>query len=211
VSVSNVDFVSSKRRNKIIGSIVTAAILCGVGYFIFGYLMQTDDPRRQKGAIAEVLESTGEVQIVRNFKNIPSETGLIVMSGDFFRTRDGDTHVKVRYLDDKTTVAIGKMSNVIFNAMDNGKRMNLGKGTMTVTTPDQPAEKPMVIVTHSSEVTVLKGGTFTFEFIGLDATLSVENGEMRFRRFTDGKVVNVTAGQSHMFKPAGPEKIEFES
>ena len=78
--MNDVDFVSSKRRSRIIGSIVTAVILCGMAYFIFGYLMQTDDPKRQKGAIAEVLESTGEVQIVRNFKNIPSESGLIVMS-----------------------------------------------------------------------------------------------------------------------------------
>jgi hypothetical protein len=209
-SVSNVDFISSKRRSRIIGSTVTAVILSGVAFLIFGYLMQTDDPRRTKGAIAEVLESTGDIQIVRNFKNISSEPGLIVMSGDFFRTK-ADAHVRVKYLDDKTTVTIASNSNVIFNAIDNGKRMNLGRGTMTVNTPDQPADKPLVIVTHSSEVTNSKAGTFTFQFVGLNATLSVENGEMRFRRFTDGEVVTLAAGQSHIFKPAGPEKIEFES
>jgi ferric-dicitrate binding protein FerR (iron transport regulator) len=134
---------------------------------------------------------------------------MIVMSGDFFRTKD-DGQVKVKYLDDDTTVIVGNNSNLIFNAIENGKRMNLGKGTMTVTTPRQPADKSLAIVTHSAEVTVLEEGIFTFKFIGLDATLSVRSGKMRFRRFTDGRVVEMTAGQSHTFKPAGPEKIEFE-
>ena len=126
---NNVDFVSSRRRNRIIGSIVTAVILCGIAYFVFGYLMQTDDPKRQKDSFAEVLESTGEVQIVRNFKNIPSESGLIVMSWDFFRTKGGDARVRIKDLNDKTTLAIGNNSNVIFNAINNGERMNLGNHT----------------------------------------------------------------------------------
>jgi hypothetical protein len=203
------DFVSSKRRNRMIGSIVTVAILGVIAYVIFGYLLRTEDPRRQKGAIGEVMESSGEIQIVRNFDNIPSEPGMIVMSGDFFRTKE-DGQAKVKYLDDDTTVTIDGNSNLIFNAMENGKRMNLGKGTMTVSTPKQPADQPLIIVTHSAEVTALEECAFTFKFIGLDAVLSVESGKMRFRRFTDGEVVELTAGQSHTFKPAGPEKIEFE-
>jgi ferric-dicitrate binding protein FerR (iron transport regulator) len=207
--MGNEDFVSSKRRNRIIGSAVTAVILGTVIYFIFGYLLRTEDPRRQKGAIGEILESTGKIQIVRNFDEIPHEPGMIVMSGDFFRTKD-DGQVKVKYLDDSTTVTIGNNSNLIFNAIENGKQMNLGKGSMTVTTPHQPEDKPLVIVTHSAEVTFLEEGTFTFKFIGLDAILAVQSGKMRFRRFTDGRVVEISAGQTHTFKPSGPEKIEFE-
>jgi ferric-dicitrate binding protein FerR (iron transport regulator) len=131
------------------------------------------------------------------------------MSGDFFRTKD-DGHARIKYLDDGTEVTLGNNSNMVFNAVDNGKLMNLGKGFMTVAAPDQPDERPMIIITHSSEVTILKGGTFTFSFIGLDATIEVQTGKVRFRRFTDGRIVEVGAGQSHTFKPAGPEKIEFE-
>jgi hypothetical protein len=68
----------------------------------------------------------------------------------------------------------------------------------------------MVIVSHSSEVTLRKSSVFNFSFVGLDATLSVQRGKMRFRRFTDGMAVNVVEGQTHTFKPSGPEKIEFE-
>jgi hypothetical protein len=207
--LGNVDFVSSKRRRQIVGSTVTAVILGAVAYVIFGYLLQTEDPRRQKGAIGEILESSGDVEIVRDFNNISDEPQMIVMSGDFFRTKDNG-QVMVKYLDDGTTVTIGNNSNLIFNAIENGKRMNLGKGTMTVTTPQQPADKPLAIVTHSAEVILLEEGTFTFKFIGLDAILSVRDGKTQFRRFTDGKVVEIKAGQSHTFKPAGPEKIEFE-
>jgi ferric-dicitrate binding protein FerR (iron transport regulator) len=207
--MGNDDFVSRKKRNRIIGSIVTAVIVVAVAVFIFGYLLRTEDPRRQKGAIAEILESSGEVQIVRSFKNITGEPGMIVMSGDFFRTK-ADGQVKVKYLDDETEVTIGTKANLVFNAIDNGKRMNLGKGVMRVATTDKRADKPMVIVTHSSEVTVLEPGAFTFSFIGLDAILSVKSGKMRFRRFTDGKVVEVAEGENHTFEPAGPEKIEFE-
>jgi ferric-dicitrate binding protein FerR (iron transport regulator) len=203
------DFVSSKRRNRIIGSTVTIVILCAVAFFIFGYLLRTEDPRRQKGAIGEILELAGGIQLVRNFDDIPNAPGMIVMSGDFFRTKD-DGHVKVKYLDDGTQVTIGNNSNLIFNAIENGKRMNLGKGTMTVTTPEQMADKSLAIVTHSAEVIVLEEGTFTFKFIGLDAILSVQSGKMRFRRFTDGEVVELSTGQSHTFEPAGPKKIEFE-
>jgi ferric-dicitrate binding protein FerR (iron transport regulator) len=207
--MSDKDFVSRKRRGRIIGSIVTVVILGAVAFFLFGYLFQTEDPRRKKGAVGEIIESSGAVQIVRNFDNISSDPGMVVMSGDFFRTKD-DGIVKVKYLDDETTVTIGGNSNVIFNAMDSGKQMNLGKGLVTVSTPDQQPDKPMVLVTHSSEVTVLNGGSFTFTFVGLDASLAVQSGKMRFRRFTDGKTVELTAGQKHIFKPAGLGKIEFE-
>jgi hypothetical protein len=207
--MSNDDFVGRKRRNRIIGTIVTAAVIGAVTYLIFGYLLRTEDPRRRKGAIGEVLESVGEIQVVRSFKNMPSEPGMIVMSGDFFRTKDGG-RATVKYLDDSTEVTIGASSNLVFNAIDNGKRMNLGKGVIDVTAPDQPPEKPLIIVTHSAETMVLRGGAFRFSFIGLDATLEVQSGKIRFRRYTDGKIIELVAGQSHTFKPAGPEKIEFE-
>ena len=207
--MNNRDFVSKKKRNRIAGILVTLILLGVVVVFLFGYLLRTEDPRHQKGAIAELVENSGKIQIVRNYKDIVCSPGMIIMSGDLIRT-ETNGRVKIRYLDDGTQVTLAPDSNLIFNAMDNGKQIKLVKGVLDLNVPDQGMDTPMGILTHNSAVTLTKECELMFSFLGLNSTLSVQKGKALFRRFTDGRIIEVAAGQSHTFKPAGPDKIEFE-
>ncbi|MBN1850663.1 MAG: FecR domain-containing protein [Deltaproteobacteria bacterium] len=207
--MNNKDFVSKNRRNRIAGIIVTSILLVAAVVLVFGYLMGTEDPRLQKGAIAEVAENIGETQIVRNYKDIVCSPGMIIMSGDLIRT-EKDGRVKIRYFDDETAVTLHPESDLIFNAMDSGKHVKLVQGAISLEVPDQAKGIPMGLVTQNSAVTLTEECSLMFSFTGLNSSLSVQKGKALFRRFTDGMTIEVAAGQSHTFKPAGPDKIEFE-
>lgn len=203
------DFVSKKKRNRNIEIIVSLLLLVIGGYAIFGYLLRTEDPTRGKDAIGKVLERKGDMQVVRNFDNIPLEKDMVIKSGDFIRTRNNG-RFKIRYFDDDTKVTVTENSNIVFNALKNGKRMNLGKGKAHVWAPDQPENLPLSIITPSAEVTIKKEAEIILIHTGMNSELEVKKGEATFRRFTDGKTHKVSKGQKRIFEPAGPEKIEFE-
>lgn len=86
----------------------------------------------------------------------------------------------------------------------------LGKGTAVFSVPEQPKDQPLTVGTNSAAATVLEPGTFSMTFNQFDVSMEVESGKVKLRRFTDGKTVELSAGQSKEFKPAGPATIEFE-
>jgi ferric-dicitrate binding protein FerR (iron transport regulator) len=207
------DFVSSKKRSRVIGGVVSIGLLGVFAYFVFGYFLQAEHPGRGKGVIGQIALCEGTVQMTRDFDSIVCEPGMDVLAGDFFRIRGVGT-VHIVYADDGTEVRLRGTeefnTNIVCNGIEKGKQLTLGSGLAEVEAPDQPDQKPMVVSTSNAEATVLGGGRFQLQFLDLKTQLEVKSGKVRLRRLSDGATAEVAADESHTFAPAGPAKIEFD-
>lgn len=75
------------------------------------------------------------------------------------------------------------------------KELYLRHGRLSASVQKQPSGRPLLVHTPSAELTVL-GTQFNVETVSETTRLTVNQGRVRLKRLTDGKVVEVPAQQS---------------
>ena len=202
------DFSSSKRRQK---RITMTAVLIGIVCALclgakFVSLEKKGDTL--PGALAKVEAQSGKLMIKRGAGTVAYKPGFIVLAGDTFQTI-GESAVVITYLDDGTTIALGPDTTLLFNGSTGGKRTNMAAGVATFQIPPQPEEQPMVLASYNADATVTEAGTITQAYSGLATSFEVASGSLRVRRYSDGRITQLKAGQSHVCRPDDLGVIKF--
>lgn len=105
---------------------------------------------------------------------------------------------------DGTVVTVYGDSTLTFS--DQGQiETHLKEGRLSANVRPQPAGKPMLVYTRSARLEVL-GTVFDVEAEPVATTLSVKEGTVRVRRFSDGKTVDVPANH-HVVAAADREML----
>lgn len=203
------DFRSSKKRQQ---GITRAAVGVGVvlaAFLFFKFVSLEKQGDILPGTVAKVDEAHGTLLIKRGADTVEYEPGFIVLAGDNFQTI-GDATVKISYVDDGTRITMGPDTTLLFNGNEGGKRTNLSSGTVIFEIPAQPEGRPMVLASYNADATVVVPGSITQSYSGLATHFSVESGHIKVRRYSDGRVTEVRAGESHECKPDDMGVIKFD-
>ena len=203
------DFVSSKKRQQRIARIATSIlvlVMITMGYRFWAFEKPTTDAT---GALARVLQMQGTAMIKRGSETVPYVPGFIVEAGDTIQTL-AQSEMVVVYLDDDTRVTLSPHTTLLFNDSQGGKRTNLSGGQVELQVPQQPPDTPMVLASYNSEAIILAPGSYTQHYTGLATRFDVNQGKLRIRRFSDGRITEVIDGQSHECHPEDGGVIRFE-
>jgi ferric-dicitrate binding protein FerR (iron transport regulator) len=202
------DFSSSKKRQKRITQIAVALGCVFAIVMVIKFLSLEKMTDVLPGTLAKIQTMSGTMLIKRGADTVEYEPGFIVLAGDTFQTI-GDSTATIIYLDDNTKITIGPDTTILFNGNIGGKRTNLSAGTVTFVIPEQPKDKPMVLASYNADATVVRSGTFIQQYNGLATHLDVQSGELEVRRYSDGRVTRLTAGQTHTCRPDDMGVIQF--
>jgi ferric-dicitrate binding protein FerR (iron transport regulator) len=137
------------------------------------------------------------------------EPGFIVLAGDTFQTI-GESRAVISYLEDGTSASLEPYTTILFNGSVGGKRTNLSSGTVLFDIPKQPEDRPMVLASYNADATVLETGVMIQTYSGLATHFEVKSGALQVRRYSDGRISNVSAGQTHTCKPEDGGVIKFD-
>jgi len=151
------------------------------------------DPR----AIACVLESEGQIVIIRGADAIPYDPAMQLLGGDCYRTLD-DSRITVQYLDKSAKVTLMRNTNMYFLSSKGGKRINLAGGEAEFVIEDQPKGEPMIIATSNSEGEALEPGEYRIVFRDVVNRYDVISGKLLVRTFATGATREVNAGESYI-------------
>ncbi len=164
--------VAAPRRRRWIVWAAAAAVLAGAAAFFF--LGRADLPRVDlvEGSVAPAL-AVGER--LEAGQNVDVRRGRLVL----------------RY-DDGTRVELGP--ETALKDLEDRKAMSLARGTLTADVVPQSAAHAMVVRTPEGEARIL-GTRFTLSARGGSTRLSVEKGQVRLTRRSDGTSADVGAGQ----------------
>ncbi len=202
------DFSSSKKRQKRITQI---AICIGIVFTVVMvakfFSLEKKNPV-PAGALAKVDSMSGTLLIKRGADTVEYEPGFVVLAGDTIQTIGGSQAV-ISYTDDGTKVSMGPDATILFNGSAGGKRTNLSSGTVVFEVPEQPEDRPMVLASYNADATVRKDGVFVQTYTGLATHFKVQSGALQVRRYSDGRISEVSAGQTHVCQPEDGGVIKF--
>jgi len=152
------------------------------------------------GAVLEVIE--GSVAWIGESAT-PLQVGQAVPAGGALETR-GPRSLVVLKLDDGSRIELRPETRLErIQGTGEQKSLTLSQGTMVATIAKQSPPRSIVFLTPHAELTVL-GTRFLLE-VSTDATrLDLEEGRIRNRRLSDGKVLEVLANHSVTTARSGP-------
>ncbi len=129
---------------------------------------------------------------------------LDLRAGQGIETRVGTTAALL--FPDRTRVEVGASSILQALADDNaGKRGHLESGSLTADVAKQPQGRAFVLTTPQAEIRVL-GTKFTLSVSGDATKLEVSEGRVRLTRLSDGRTVDVPAGQFAVASAGAPPR-----
>ncbi len=189
-------------NSKILSTAVVVAVT--VGFFIavglYQILDRTDDivplqndlqNQQVPSSVARVTGLKGDLiwtgdrgQIVRNIK-VGTE-----LAGGTIEGLAPDSWFELRFNDGSTIMISG--SSLLTFGDDGQKVLRLREGHLSAKVSPQPNDRPMVISTRSAVLNVL-GTQFNMEADLTSTDLTVNEGAVRFKRFSDGEEVVVEA------------------
>jgi ferric-dicitrate binding protein FerR (iron transport regulator) len=146
-----------------------------------------------------VAGSDGEVRTARS--------GDELSLGDTVRTQESLSTASLVYPDGTQLSLVGK-SSITINS-DQPKSITVHGGALFASVVPQPADNPMRIATHTDSLEIL-GTRFTLDTTTDETDVSVTEGRVRLTRTSDGKSVDVPAGQrvvSNAWSPLVLEEI----
>lgn len=202
------DFSSSKMRQKRVTQLaVSMGLLCAV-IIIFKFFSIEKQSAVPAGALATVDSMDGTVFIKRGAETVEYEPGFIVLAGDTFQTI-GESQAVISYLGDGTKASLGPYTTLLFNGNVGGKRTNLSSGTVVFDIPPQPDDRPMVLASYNADATVREAGVIIQTYSGLSTHFEVKSGALQVRRYSDGRISDLSAGQAHTCQPDDGGIIKF--
>jgi len=141
-------------------------------------------------AVAGLERVRGEAWVSTESGRAPAGAGRGLVSGQGVETAGGEASVKYP---DETRIDL-RPGTAIRVTGPAGKSVRLDRGTIDAQVARQPAGQSVAFVTPHAEATVL--GTRLTVTVTEEATrLEVAEGRVRLRRLSDGKAVDVAAGQ----------------
>jgi hypothetical protein len=144
--------------------------------------------------VIATLEKAENAAVLAEGRKKPAKPGQDFLEGQGLESGGASL---VRF-PDGTRLEIGPRTVLREITTRNGKRIDVARGVMHAVVTEQPAERPMVLVTPQAEIRVL-GTAFRLSVDPDDdgAThLEVEDGKVRAKRLADGKAVDVARGTS---------------
>ena len=182
------DFNSIRRREKagyypVIYSIAALIIL---GFTIFIGLSKVEN-----SSVAMISKTDGLITLKRNGQESHLAPNSLIQSGDQLST-DSQSKISLN-LADGTGLDIEESTTVSVNQNNNSWELSLSEGT--VNTKVSPQKKTFTLKTPALEVKVL-GTQFAVTHINGVSTVTVFEGKVATKSFSDGKTSTLTAGQS---------------
>lgn len=113
------------------------------------------------------------------------------LPGGTLTVLSADSWVTFRFDDGSEVTLSGEAEAVLSDR--NQKQVHLGKGRFSAEIQPQPAGFPMIVRTPAAEIQVL-GTQFNLTAGATETGLAVNQGQVRIRRTSDGKVLDVPAG-----------------
>ena len=117
---------------------------------------------------------------------------MAVKSGDLIETSAG-RGATVVFLKELTRLELQASTQLRLESTDDGKRLELRQGAITVKAAPQPKGQPMVVTTPHAEAKVL-GTEFLLAVTAHSSRLEVLDGTVQFANRDDGKAVVVNGG-----------------
>lgn len=162
------------------------------GLLLIFYVSSEIAQRPPPELCAEIVEMRGNAELIVPGGHSSPRPGDIVGPGRRLKTGTA-CRLKLRY-PDGTTIGMLAGSSLSLGKHRKAKRIALAGGEVHVNVAEQPPRHPMVISTPHAEVTVL--GTRLALSVGPESTrLEVKEGRVKLTRLSDGRSVEVIAGQ----------------
>ncbi|MCM8539006.1 MAG: FecR family protein [Lentisphaeraceae bacterium] len=151
--------------------------------------------------IAHIEEAGGEVQIIRNGKQLKVDELEGILAGDKIITLKSGASLS--YVNESTTILLKENSEAVFETKDGAKEIYLNTGDIICDVDKQPLGKPMKIFTPHAEATVL-GTQFLLSAGKENSRLHVNEGAVNFKRKGTNESFETRAGwSSRISKKAG--------
>lgn len=164
--------------------------------------------RTEPHVIASLEQVNGNVNVTTAGAEARSiESGIKITTGDTIRTQGALSSVVLLFPDGTRLLLVG--STTLTCSDDGQKSVVLHRGTMFASVTPQPANAPMLIATPQDRVQVL-GTRFSLEASDEETDVCVNEGLVKLTRLSDGKSVEVPAGQrvvSNVQSELGLQKI----
>ncbi len=145
------------------------------------------------------LTENSSIDVVRNGVPTRAQHGFALRTGDAL-SLPGTNSAAISFAPEKTRITIRPGTELKLLTVSGAKRFVLNAGKIEASVARQRTFKPMVILTPQAEARVL-GTHFTLEVDTNVSRLDVMEGKVGFKSASDGKKVNVTAGNHAL---AGP-------
>ncbi len=152
----------------------------------------TPGPSGQAHPLAVFLEVTPGAVVVRDDRQVVCVKGFDAYADDGIITKAGQ-RVSFQYLEEHTLVQVGENTKVTIEGIENGKRMNLLQGRVSLAAAPQPKGLPLVIETPQALCRV-RGTVFSVTAGAEQTMLDVDDGLVEIERKSDGQKLDVAAG-----------------
>lgn len=174
---------------------LAAAIACAFAAMVaLAWFLPADRARNQPPAmIATLGQLSGSVVIAGSDGHARSAaSGASVIRGDTVRTQRPQSAASIVYSDGTRLTLIGETSITCHGGEH--KSITVHSGTLHASVAAQPAGEPMRIVTPTDALEIL-GTRFIVDARAAATELNVNEGRVRLTRLSDGKSLEVPAGQ----------------
>jgi hypothetical protein len=141
---------------------------------------------------AKIIETSPNVIIHRDGKDIPAQKDMDIWVGDTIKTKQGD-NTKIKYNNENTFIGISESSSVTIKEENETKLIDLEKGRVTCKVAPQTGITSFRVHTGFADA-IVKGTIFSITVSDSSSRLDVEEGLVGFAR-KDGAYTEVTAGQ----------------
>ena len=174
---------------KVLGIAAAALVLLALSIL----LQNREQPRGHSRVIASLEEINGNVSVKTADAGVRYvQSRVEIKSGDTIGTQGASSSVVVLYPDGTRLLVVG--STALTCSVNGHKSVVLHGGTLFATVAPQPKTGPMLVATPQVKLQVL-GTRFSLEATADQTGVSVNEGRVRLTRLSDGKSVDVPAGQ----------------
>lgn len=145
----------------------------------------------EKSAIATITDAGGALRWTGDGGQVTSELQIgLPLGGGTLESLSADSWVGIEFRDGSSVTISGQ--SVLTISQRARKQLYLRRGRLSARVTPQPAGKPMLVHTPTAELEVL-GTQFNVEAESSATVLAVNEGSVRLKRLTDGKVIEVPA------------------
>ncbi|HYG76266.1 MAG TPA: FecR family protein [Planctomycetota bacterium] len=194
--VERVNSTDARRARFRVKFIAAAAAACVLLSLVL--LQYSKAPVNPPAQIAAIMQSAPGARLIRDGNTVEISAETALQNGDLLATA-GDAGTLVE-LADKTRITVGAQTELSFTESSAGAQLSIPAGNIDLKVAPQAAGRKLSVVTPQATAEVL-GTVFSVSVDGSSTTLSVSEGRVRFTRSSDGRQLEVSAGQSAVSAP----------
>ena len=177
----------SKPFRHVLFAGLSAVVLLPIAVLLFFKISGPPELARVTG-LHGAIQWTGEGGVVQELNEVGH-----VLHGGTLETESADAWADLKFRDGTIVTVYGRSLLTLSELQQ--KIVRLRYGNISANVAPQSTGRPMLVHTPSAELTVL-GTQFDVEAVSESTRLTVNEGQVRLKRLTDGKEVDVPAQQS---------------